>query len=202
MRAHLAPSTCPRTLALRLTRTPYHCCALPITAPTRPGFGGRASATTRTTPARQHQRRTFTSSKTQSRLTPLSRHADTNLGFLQQYGGPEAGSIVAGRRKSSGFLETLFGRRSKKYAQRPEKGSSRYLDSGPEDAILGRSLLHKNNGDEFLRCTEFDREGLFFPCFRPSIFMHYLSLVPAGFLTGCRKRYCCVWRVQEDGAVY
>jgi hypothetical protein len=98
----------------------------------------------------------------QSRLTPLSRYADANPGFLQQYGGPEAGSIVAGRRKSSGFLETLFRRRSKKYAQRPEKGSSRYLDSGPEDAILGRSLLHKNNGDEFLRCTEFDREGSFF----------------------------------------
>ncbi|KAI5851309.1 hypothetical protein DFP73DRAFT_149451 [Morchella snyderi] len=158
MRAHLAPSTCPRTLALRLTRTPHHCCALPITAPTRPGVGGReANATTTTNPAQQ--RRVFTTSKTQSRLTPLSRYTDANLGFLQQYGGPEAGSIVAGRRKSSGFLETLFGRRSKKYAQRPEKGSSRYLDSGPEDAILGRSLLHKNNGDEFLRCTEFDREG-------------------------------------------
>lgn len=53
----------------------------------------------------------------------------------------------------------LFGRRSKKYAQRQENVSSRYLDSGAEEAILGRSLLHKNNGDEFLRCTEFDKEG-------------------------------------------
>lgn len=158
MRAHLAPSTCPRTLALRLTRTPRRCCALSITASARPSFDGKEAGVTATAPT---QRRTFTTSKTQSRFTLLSRYADTaNSGFLQQqYGGSEAGSIVAGKRKLSGFLETLFRRRSKKYAQRPEKGSSRYLDSGPEDAILGRSLLHKNNGDEFLRCTEFDKEG-------------------------------------------
>lgn len=68
--------------------------------------------------------------------------------------------MVAGKRRASGgLLDLLFGRKSKKYAQRQENVSSRYLDSGAEEAILGRSLLQKSNGDEFLRCTEFDKEG-------------------------------------------
>ncbi|KAF8250542.1 cora-domain-containing protein [Wilcoxina mikolae CBS 423.85] len=37
--------------------------------------------------------------------------------------------------------------------------SSRYLDASPEDAILGRSLRQKSANDDYLRCTEFDREG-------------------------------------------
>lgn len=56
-------------------------------------------------------------------------------------------------------MDLLFGRKSKKYMQSQENVSSRYLDSGAEEAILGRSLLQKSNGDEFLRCTEFDKEG-------------------------------------------
>jgi len=56
-------------------------------------------------------------------------------------------------------MEVLFGKRVKKGLEREAGISSRYLDSGTEDAILGRSLTHKNHNDEFLRCTEFDREG-------------------------------------------
>lgn len=68
--------------------------------------------------------------------------------------------MVAGKRRASGgLMDLLFGRKSKKYMQRQENVSSRYLDSGAEEAILGRSLLQKTNGDEFLRCTEFDKEG-------------------------------------------
>ncbi|KAF8477342.1 hypothetical protein BDZ91DRAFT_647794 [Kalaharituber pfeilii] len=36
--------------------------------------------------------------------------------------------------------------------------SSRYLDTGTENSILGRHLLHKPN-DMVLRCTEFDQDG-------------------------------------------
>lgn len=60
---------------------------------------------------------------------------------------------------SSSIIEALFGKRVKKGLEREVGISSSYLDSGTEDAILGRSLLHKNHNDEFLRCTEFDREG-------------------------------------------
>lgn len=68
--------------------------------------------------------------------------------------------MVAGKRRASGgLIDLLFGRKSKKYTQRQENVSSRYLDSGAEEAILGRSLLQKSNGDEFLRCTEFDKDG-------------------------------------------
>lgn len=66
---------------------------------------------------------------------------------------------VTSSRMSSSIIEVLFGKRVKKGLEREVGVSSRYLDSGTEDAILGRSLLHKNHNDEFLRCTEFDREG-------------------------------------------
>ena len=66
---------------------------------------------------------------------------------------------VTSSRMSSSIVEVLFGKRVKKGLEREAGISSRYLDSGTEDAILGRSLLHKNHNDEFLRCTEFDREG-------------------------------------------
>ncbi|PUU76334.1 hypothetical protein B9Z19DRAFT_1088402 [Tuber borchii] len=66
---------------------------------------------------------------------------------------------VTSSRMSSSIIEALFGKRVKKGLEREAGISSRYLDSGTEDAILGRSLLHKNHNDQFLRCTEFDREG-------------------------------------------
>lgn len=53
----------------------------------------------------------------------------------------------------------LFKKRKKDVPRRDETTSSRYLDATPEeDAILGRSLRQKSN-DDYLRCTEFDREG-------------------------------------------
>ena len=52
----------------------------------------------------------------------------------------------------------LFKKTRKDAPRRDETTSSRYLDATPEDAILGRSLRQKSN-DDYLRCTEFDREG-------------------------------------------
>ncbi|KAI5846086.1 hypothetical protein BZA05DRAFT_406922 [Tricharina praecox] len=57
-----------------------------------------------------------------------------------------------------GFMEILFKKTRKDAPRRDETTSSRYLDATPEDAILGRSLRQKSN-DDYLRCTEFDREG-------------------------------------------
>ena len=57
-----------------------------------------------------------------------------------------------------GFIETLFRKSRKDAPRRDETTSSRYLDATPEDAVLGRSLRQKSN-DDYLRCTEFDREG-------------------------------------------
>lgn len=51
----------------------------------------------------------------------------------------------------------LFGRKVKE--EPSEKTiSSTYLDSGSDNSILGRHLLHKPN-DMVLRCTEFDQDG-------------------------------------------
>lgn len=61
---------------------------------------------------------------------------------------------------NSGLIDLWFRRKVKKGLESEAGVSSRYLDSGTEDAILGRSLLHKNHNDEFLRCTEFDRSGM------------------------------------------
>lgn len=175
MRAHIAPSSCSRSLALRFVRSPLapdQCCTFSVTAASRSGFSPRRAREEQENInpppiQRRIQCRSYTTAfsmgKTSSRITPLSKHANFLALRNPHHGGwgrgPEAGLIATGRRAGSGFMETLFGRRSKKYAQRQDTVSSRYLDSGPEDAILGRSLLHKNNGDEFLRCTEFDREG-------------------------------------------
>jgi DNA-dependent RNA polymerase auxiliary subunit epsilon len=57
-------------------------------------------------------------------------------------------------------MQRLFKRKRKDAPRRDETTSSRYLDATPEeDAILGRSLRQKSN-DDYLRCTEFDREGV------------------------------------------
>ena len=55
-------------------------------------------------------------------------------------------------------MKMLFKKTRKDAPRRDETTSSRYLDATPEDAILGRSLRQKSN-DDYLRCTEFDREG-------------------------------------------
>ena len=57
-------------------------------------------------------------------------------------------------------MRLLFSRGGKEAPKRDETMSSRYLDASPEDAILGRSLRQKSTNDDYLRCTEFDREGV------------------------------------------
>jgi len=51
----------------------------------------------------------------------------------------------------------LFGRKVKEEPSEKTM-SSTYLDSGSDNSILGRHLLHKPN-DMVLRCTEFDQDG-------------------------------------------
>jgi DNA-dependent RNA polymerase auxiliary subunit epsilon len=73
---------------------------------------------------------------------------------------PVGRSLTDERRYASGggFMQRFF-KRKRKAPRRDETTSSRYLDATPEeDAILGRSLRQKSN-DDYLRCTEFDREG-------------------------------------------
>ena len=64
------------------------------------------------------------------------------------------------RRHASGggFMRMLF-KRAKKAPRRDDTTSSRYLDATPEDSVMSRSLLQKSN-DDYLRCTEFDCEGV------------------------------------------
>lgn len=177
MRAHIAPSSCSRSLALRFVRPPTsdQCCIYSLTAASRSGFSVREArgsgrrARIEITPIQQRvQCRSYKTGysppKTPPRVAPLSNYSDflmpNYLHHSTRGRGPEAGSMVAGKRRATGgLIDLLFRRKSKKYTQRQENVSSRYLDSGAEEAILGRSLLHKNNGDEFLRCTEFDKEG-------------------------------------------
>jgi hypothetical protein len=61
---------------------------------------------------------------------------------------------------AAGFMRKLLGRKGGGKPKRDETMSSRYLDASPEDAILGRSLRQKSANDDYLRCTEFDREGV------------------------------------------
>lgn len=65
-------------------------------------------------------------------------------------------------RRGSGISLTnwkrgLFGRKIREEPSE-QTTSSTYLDSGSENSILGRHLLHKPN-DMVLRCTEFDQDG-------------------------------------------
>lgn len=144
-------------------------CSFSLIAASQFGFGARRSqgqTSAGITPVQQC-RRYITGNPTRklpSRIASSPDYANFLMPkHLQQGGrgrGPEAGLVVAGKRRASGgLIDLLFGRKSKKYTQRQENVSSRYLDSGAEEAILGRSLLQKTNGDEFLRCTEFDKEG-------------------------------------------
>lgn len=66
--------------------------------------------------------------------------------------------LSANPRRSASLFS--FFRPSKPRAPpREDTTSSRYLDTASEDAILRHSLTQKSHSDEFLRCTEFDRDG-------------------------------------------
>lgn len=171
-----APSSYSRSLALRFARPPaLDQCSFSMMTASQFGFGTRRArgsnyqSSAGITPTQQRiQCRSYTTNNPTRKLPSGITSSPDYVNFLmpkhlQQSGrgrGPEAGSMVAGKRRASGgLMDLLFGRKSKKYMQRQENVSSRYLDSGAEEAILGRSLLQKTNGDEFLRCTEFDKEG-------------------------------------------
>lgn len=86
--------------------------------------------------------------------TPQSQ-TDRYLSFL-------APREIFSRRGTTGnslmrWKRGLFGRKAKE--EPSEKTMSEtYLDSGSDNSILGRHLLHKPN-DMVLRCTEFDQDG-------------------------------------------
>lgn len=105
-------------------------------------------------------------------VPPAARHISTGLGRAARLTRNPGECLLLGRcrlvkppvglgaRQASGFVRNLFGKKSQNDQQRDQIVSSRYLDASPEDAILGRSLRQKSHGDEFLRCTEFDDEGV------------------------------------------
>lgn len=75
----------------------------------------------------------------------------------------------------------LFSRKGKEAPKRDETMSSRYLDASPEDAILGRSLRQKSANDDYLRCTEFDCEGV--ALFMRAFFQFFFSFFSVFFLS-------------------
>jgi hypothetical protein len=95
--------------------------------------------------------------------------------------------VGARRYASSGWvMRMLFKKTNGEAPPRDGTMSSRYLDASPEDAILRKSLRQKSANDDYLRCTEFDREGVLSKCWMWKCFLidtEFLTVFIAGNVT-------------------